>query len=79
LTRVWDEESDDSGVRFISQDPGDMDTAMHAAAVPDADRTSLKRPEVAARELVEAIAAALGAASGSVPEQADAVRSAEVA
>jgi hypothetical protein len=32
---------------------------MHAAAMPDADRTSLKRPEVAAREVAGAIAAAM--------------------
>jgi NAD(P)-dependent dehydrogenase (short-subunit alcohol dehydrogenase family) len=59
LTRIWDQELEDSGVRLISLDPGDMDTAMHAAAVPDADASSLKRPELAARELADAIAAAL--------------------
>jgi NAD(P)-dependent dehydrogenase (short-subunit alcohol dehydrogenase family) len=59
LTRVWDQELEDSGVRLISLDPGDMDTAMHAAAVPDADTSSLKRPELAARELADVIAAAL--------------------
>ncbi|HEX7955980.1 MAG TPA: hypothetical protein VF508_03505, partial [Pyrinomonadaceae bacterium] len=32
---------------------------MHAAAVPDADATTLKRPEESAREMAEAIAAAL--------------------
>ncbi len=37
------------GVRFLSIDPGDMDTPLHAAAVPDADPRALKRPEVAAR------------------------------
>ena len=49
-------------------DPGDMDTPLHAAAVPDADRGALKRPEVAARELAGAIAAALprGAVTGGV-------------
>jgi hypothetical protein len=36
-----------------------MDTALHAMALPDADRASLKRPETAARELADAIAAAL--------------------
>ena len=42
-----------------SLDPGDMDTPMHAAAVPDADPSTLKRPEEAAREFADAIAAAL--------------------
>jgi NAD(P)-dependent dehydrogenase (short-subunit alcohol dehydrogenase family) len=37
-------------VRFLAVDPGDMDTKMHADAVPDADRSTLARPEdVAAR------------------------------
>jgi hypothetical protein len=36
-----------------------MDTPLHAAAVPDADRSTLKDPAVAARELLEAIANAL--------------------
>ena len=46
-------------MRVLSLDPGDMDTPLHAAAVPDADRSALKRPETAARELADAIAAAL--------------------
>lgn len=58
LSRVWDEELADESVRVLSIDPGDMDTPMHAAAVPDADPAELKRPETAARELTEAIAAA---------------------
>ena len=37
LTRIWDAELADSGVRFLSFDPGDMDTPLHALAVPDAD------------------------------------------
>jgi NAD(P)-dependent dehydrogenase (short-subunit alcohol dehydrogenase family) len=56
LTHIWDAEISELGVRFLSIDPGDMDTPLHAAAVPDADRSSLKRPEVAARELLDAIA-----------------------
>ena len=59
LSRVWGEEHAGEGVRFLSIDPGDMDTPMHAAAVPDADPSTLKRPEQAARELADAIAAAL--------------------
>src|SRR5689334_13876406 len=42
LTRIWAQELAGSDVRLISMDPGDMDTAMHAAAIPDADRSSLK-------------------------------------
>jgi NAD(P)-dependent dehydrogenase (short-subunit alcohol dehydrogenase family) len=59
LSRVWDEERDADGVRFLSLDPGDMDTPLHALAVPDADPASLKRPETAARELIDALGAVL--------------------
>lgn len=63
LTLIWEQEMAATGIQFISVDPGDMDTALHAAAVPDTDVSSLKRPEMAARELVELIAGALPAAA----------------
>src|SRR5882672_4149052 len=63
LSRIWNEELSPEGIRFLSLDPGDMDTPLHALAVPDADRSSLKRPEAAARELADAIAARLGSDS----------------
>ena len=59
LSAIWDAELAADGVRFLVIDPGDMDTPLHAAAVPDADRDVLKRPEDAARALAGAIAAAL--------------------
>src|SRR5918912_4428947 len=59
LSRIWGEEHSADGVRFLSIDPGDMDTPMHEAAIPDADTSTLKRPEDAARELADAIADAL--------------------
>lgn len=61
LSRIWNEELMADGVRVLSVDPGDMDTPMHAAAVPDADRSELKRPAAAARELADALAAAIQA------------------
>jgi NAD(P)-dependent dehydrogenase (short-subunit alcohol dehydrogenase family) len=66
LSRIWNEELAADGIRVVSIDPGDMDTPLHAAAVPDADRSALKRPEAAARELADAIAAALGAVAPAV-------------
>ena len=45
LTRIWASELDGSGVRANSVDPGDMATAMHAAALPDDDPAQLARPE----------------------------------
>ena len=59
LSATWGAELEAEGVRFLSLDPGDMDTPLHAAAVPDADPRALKRPQDAARELADAIAAAL--------------------
>ncbi len=59
MTAIWAEEAAGEGVRFLSVDPGDMDTPLHALAVPDADPAELKRPEQSAAELAEAIVAAL--------------------
>jgi NAD(P)-dependent dehydrogenase (short-subunit alcohol dehydrogenase family) len=55
LTRIWQEELASEGIRFMAIDPGDMDTPMHALAVPDADRETLRRPEDAALDLLRAI------------------------
>jgi NAD(P)-dependent dehydrogenase (short-subunit alcohol dehydrogenase family) len=57
LSRIWSEELAAEGVRVLSIDPGDMDTPLHALAVPDADRSTLKRPETAAREIAALLAA----------------------
>jgi NAD(P)-dependent dehydrogenase (short-subunit alcohol dehydrogenase family) len=56
LGGVWNAELASQGVQVISWDPGEMDTPLHAVAVPDADSTALKRPEDAARELISKIA-----------------------
>jgi NAD(P)-dependent dehydrogenase (short-subunit alcohol dehydrogenase family) len=55
LSRIWDEELRAHDVRVLAIDPGDMDTPLHALAVPDADLATLKRPAEAAREIVERI------------------------
>jgi NAD(P)-dependent dehydrogenase (short-subunit alcohol dehydrogenase family) len=56
LGRIWDEELRPLGIRVVSVDPGDMDTPLHALAVPDADPATLKRPQVAADEIVALLA-----------------------
>ena len=64
LSAIWDSEIAEQGVRVLSLDPGDMDTPLHAQAVPDADPSTLKRPQVAALEMIDAIAAALPVVEG---------------
>ena len=59
LTAIWAEEAQADGIRFLSIDPGDMDTPLHALAVPDADPATLKRPAEAAAEILDAMRAAL--------------------
>ena len=74
LTAIWDAELSEQGVRFLSVDPGDMDTPLHALAVPDADRASLKRPQDAAQELLDAIANAMAIRDLSDEQVASAAR-----
>jgi NAD(P)-dependent dehydrogenase (short-subunit alcohol dehydrogenase family) len=69
MTRIWDEELSPEGIRFLWIDPGDMDTPFHALAAPDTDRSTLKRPETAALEVIETIVAALPQIPGRVPHE----------
>ena len=62
MTRIWHEELAPLGIQFASVDPGDMDTPLHAQALPDADPAALKRPADAARELTAVLAKLLPAA-----------------
>lgn len=66
LTRIWDEELSAQGVRLLSIDPGDMDTPLHAAAVPDADRSTLKSPEASATEIAGVVATVLSVCNPDV-------------
>jgi NAD(P)-dependent dehydrogenase (short-subunit alcohol dehydrogenase family) len=52
LGRIWGAELEGTGVHVISVDPGEMDTAMHAVAMPGADRSRLALPGAVARSLV---------------------------
>lgn len=60
LARIWDEELRAHGVRMLSIDPGDMDTPLHALALPDADPATLKPPAVAAAEVLAFLQRHLG-------------------
>jgi NAD(P)-dependent dehydrogenase (short-subunit alcohol dehydrogenase family) len=55
LTAIWAEELKGDGVFFLSIDPGDMDTPLHALAAPDTDPQTLKPPEQAAAEVIDAL------------------------
>jgi len=55
LGRIWAAELEGTGVRVLSVDPGEMDTVMHAEAMPDADRTQLGDPAQVADRIVAAL------------------------
>src|SRR4051812_41704265 len=70
LARTWAAELEGTGVRMITVDPGEMRTAMHAAAMPDADPSSLADPLEVADRLLEMIRAAETIPSGARVEAA---------
>lgn len=70
LSRILAAELSGTGVRVLAVDPGEMDTKMHADAIPEADRATLQRPaDVAARivQMIEDDARAPGGARLAAP------------
>lgn len=63
LARIWAAELDGTGVQVLTVDPGEMDTLMHAQAMPDADRSQLAAPAHVAESILATIAAAVGPAA----------------
>jgi NAD(P)-dependent dehydrogenase (short-subunit alcohol dehydrogenase family) len=55
MGRVLAAEIDGTGVRVVTVDPGEMRTAMHADAMPEADPSTLLEPEIVAARLVALI------------------------
>ncbi len=55
LARSWAAELGELGVRVLVVDPGEMDTKMHADAMPEADRATLAQPAEVARRIVARI------------------------
>jgi NAD(P)-dependent dehydrogenase (short-subunit alcohol dehydrogenase family) len=55
LTRIWGVELNATGVKLLAVDPGEMDTPMHAEAMPDADRSALPSASAAAEGLISVI------------------------
>jgi NAD(P)-dependent dehydrogenase (short-subunit alcohol dehydrogenase family) len=64
-SRIWAAELGNTGVRVFSVDPGEMDTEMHAAAMPDADRQGLARPSDVATKIVAMLSNAERIENGS--------------
>ncbi len=56
LHRVLAAELEGTGVAVTVVDPGEMDTRMHADAMPDADPASLARPADVARRIADLLA-----------------------
>ena len=65
LTRTWAAELAGTGVQALSVDPGEMNTRMHAQAIPDADPASLADPVRVARAIVAWLRARPRAPSGT--------------
>jgi len=61
LTRVWAAELAGTGVRVLTVDPGEMNTLMHAQAIPEADPATLADPTLVAVRILDAL--------GTPPEQ----------
>jgi NAD(P)-dependent dehydrogenase (short-subunit alcohol dehydrogenase family) len=61
MTAIWAEEAKELGIAFLSVDPGDMDTRLHALAVPGAGPATLRRPADAAAEIIALLHATLPA------------------
>jgi NAD(P)-dependent dehydrogenase (short-subunit alcohol dehydrogenase family) len=57
LSRVWAAELAGTGVRVLAVDPGEMNTRLHAEAMPEADPASLADPAAVARRILALIAA----------------------
>lgn len=71
LTRTWASELEGSGVRIYAVDPGDMNTDMHRAALPEDDPASLADP-------VQVAEAFVGVAAGEVPMTGERMEAAEL-
>jgi NAD(P)-dependent dehydrogenase (short-subunit alcohol dehydrogenase family) len=67
LTAIWAAEAKAQGISFLALDPGDMDTPLHWRAIPDADPAALKRPEVAAAEIIRSLLTVLPSCMAQFP------------
>ena len=55
MGRILGAELEGTGVRVLTVDPGEMNTRMHADALPDADPSSLSDPRVVAERILHLV------------------------
>ena len=65
LGRIWAAELMDTGVRLLTIDPGEMNTRMHADAIPDTDAALLADPGRVAARIVGLLTSEPAAPSGA--------------
>jgi NAD(P)-dependent dehydrogenase (short-subunit alcohol dehydrogenase family) len=65
MMRIFAKEFEGTDIQFLSIDPGEMDTRMHADAMPDADPATLAKPEDVAERICEIIRHAADFETGS--------------
>ena len=65
LSRIWAEELSGTQVRILSVDPGEMDTRMHADAMPNSDRALLANPTDVALGIADIVETAESFKNGS--------------
>lgn len=65
LARIWAAELEPFGVRFLSVDPGEMATRMHADALPEADPSTLASPDAVADAIVQLLGRSDSLATGT--------------
>jgi NAD(P)-dependent dehydrogenase (short-subunit alcohol dehydrogenase family) len=70
LGRIWAAELEGTGVRFLTIDPGEMNTRMHADAMPDVDPHTLPDPDLAAGRIFGMIVRAAEIPNGARLEAA---------
>jgi NAD(P)-dependent dehydrogenase (short-subunit alcohol dehydrogenase family) len=60
VSRILAAELEESPIRVLVFDPGDMNTEMHRDAIPDADPAGLRDPDESAASLLQAVASMTG-------------------